>query len=100
MSKDLLVLADEYASATATFAKSLALKEDTHSMSPTAVDAGDKRMELADAIAAWNTRAAQPDCRTCGKYAIGPSGEYCLTPYCTNGDQYIEAPRVVLWRTE
>lgn len=60
MSKDLLVLADEYAAATATFARSLALKDGTDSMSPIARDAGDKRAALAEAIAALD--AAQPVC--------------------------------------
>ena len=58
MSKDLLVLADEYAAATATFARSLALKDGTDSMSPIAREAGDKRAVLAEALAALDT--AQP----------------------------------------
>ena len=58
MSKDLLVLADEYAAATATFARALALKDGADSMSPIARDAGDKRAVLAEALAALDT--AQP----------------------------------------
>lgn len=46
--------------------------------------------------------AAQPDCRTCDWYVQtdwdGILG--CGLDHCTNGDKYIEAPRVVLWRTE
>ena len=52
MSKDLLVLADEYAAATATFARALALKDEADSMSPIAREAGDKRAVLAEALAA------------------------------------------------
>ena len=52
MSKDLLVLADEYAAATATFARALALKDGADSMSPIAREAGDKRAVLAEALAA------------------------------------------------
>ena len=58
MTKDLLVLADEYAAATATFARALALKDGADSMSPIARDAGDKRAALAEALAALDT--AQP----------------------------------------
>ena len=58
MSKDLLVLADEYAAATATFARALALKDSADSMSPIAREAGDKRAVLAEALAALDT--AQP----------------------------------------
>ena len=58
MSKDLLVLADEYAAATATFARALALKDEADSMSPIAREAGDKRAVLAEALAALDT--AQP----------------------------------------
>jgi hypothetical protein len=43
-------------------------------------------------------QAAQPDCRTCWHYA-GLDGCWNVKG-CTNGDKYIEAPRVVLWRTE
>lgn len=55
MSKDLLVLADEYAAATATFARALALKDEADSMSPIAREAGDKRAVLAEALAALDT---------------------------------------------
>ena len=47
---------------------------------------------------AWDKRAAQPDCRTC-HYFAGLEG--CWRHYaCDNGDQYQEATKVVLWRTE
>ena len=60
MSKDLLVLADEYAAATATFARLLALKDDADSMSPIAREAGDKRAALAEALAALDTAQPEP----------------------------------------
>lgn len=63
MSKDLLVLADEYAAATATFARALALKDEADSMSPIAREAGDKRAVLAEALAALDT--AQPALSGC-----------------------------------
>ena len=63
MSKDLLVLADEYAAATATFARALALKDEADSMSPIAREAGDKRAILAEALAALDT--AQPALSGC-----------------------------------
>ena len=59
MTKDLLVLADEYAAATAAFARLLALKDGVDSMSPIAREAGDKRAVLAEAFAALDT--AQPE---------------------------------------
>ena len=40
----------------------------------------------------------QPDCRTCVFKVHGKA--VCMEPTCTNGDQYVAAPRVVLWRTE
>ena len=60
MSKDLLVLADEYAAATATFARALALKDEADSMSPIAREAGDKRAVLAEALAALDTAQQEP----------------------------------------
>lgn len=49
-----------------------------------------------DAIEVWNKRAAQPDCRTCTQHVVS-----CWSNIkCVNGDKYIEAPKVVLWRTE
>ena len=50
MTQDILVLADEYAAAVVEYAKGIATGAD--SMSPLARDAGDKRMALAEAIAA------------------------------------------------
>ena len=44
----------------------------------------------------YASQAAQPDCRTC-LYSKHPDN--CAV-WCTNGDRYIEAPKVVLWRTE
>ena len=47
-------------------------------------------------------QAAQPDCRTC-VYRTLDREELdicCQSQVCTNGDKYIEAPKVVLWRTE
>lgn len=51
-------------------------------------------------------QSAQPDCRTC-KYGDTPDGpnDYkwgclCVARVCTNGNQYIKAPPVVLWRTD
>ena len=60
MSKDLLVLADEYAAATATFARALASKDEADSMSPIAREAGDKRAVLAEALAALDTAQQEP----------------------------------------
>ena len=60
MSKDLLVLADEYAAAAATFARALALKDEADSMSPIAREAGDKRAVLAEALAALDTAQPEP----------------------------------------
>jgi hypothetical protein len=42
-----------------------------------------------------------PDCRTCERVkSCKEHGWPSLHFDCTNGDQYIEAPKVVLWRTE
>jgi hypothetical protein len=42
-------------------------------------------------------KAAQPDCRTCVHIAVRKDN--CFQG-CTNGDKYIEAPKVVLWGTK
>jgi hypothetical protein len=50
--------------------------------------------------------AAQPDCRTCRSFINDMAGIRCgkypfkTSLHCTNGDQYQEATKVVLWRTE
>lgn len=43
---------------------------------------------------------AQPDCRTCDNLESCSEDAKWMRNYCTNGDKYIEAPKVVLWRTE
>lgn len=48
-----------------------------------------------------NTQA--PDCRTC--VHLSASKKYCARAEhwmkgCTNGDEYVETTKVVLWRTE
>ncbi len=48
---------------------------------------------------------AQPDCRTCRFHHELGCHQYMsnmrdTAKHCVNGDQHIEAPRVVLWRTE
>ena len=57
MTQDILVLADEYAAAVVEYAKGIATGAD--SMSPLARDAGDKRMALAEAIAAARVQALE-----------------------------------------
>jgi hypothetical protein len=48
----------------------------------------------------------QPDCRTCRSFINDMAGIRCgkypfkTSLHCTNGDQYQEATKVVLWRTE
>lgn len=49
--------------------------------------------------------AAQPDCRTCRFHHELGCYQYMsnmrdTTKHCINGDKYVEAPAVVLWRTE
>ncbi len=56
---------------------------------------------LTGALEALKQAKPAPDCRTCEHI----EGTYCANRIhraiiCTNGDQYIEAPQVVLWRTE
>ena len=53
-----------------------------------------------DAIEVWNTRNPAPDCRTCENLGSCREDAKWLRNYCTNGDQYQPAPKVVLWRTE
>lgn len=45
---------------------------------------------------------AQPDCRTCSYHMLDRDElDVCYHAQdCTNGDQYQEATKVVLWRTE
>ena len=50
-------------------------------------------------------QAAQPDCRTCRYHHELGCHQYMsnmrdTARHCVNGDKYIEAPKVVLWRTE
>jgi frataxin-like iron-binding protein CyaY len=60
--------------------------------------------QIVDAIESL-TKQLEADCRTCHYYA---SLEGCFNTMhnelrgvvCTNGDQYKQAPSVVLWRTE
>lgn len=40
-----------------------------------------------------------PDCRTCKHLCVVNLNEKCFRG-CANGDKYIEAPAVVLYRTE
>ena len=41
---------------------------------------------------------SQPDCRTCAHH--WDKGCAVYGEGCTNGDNYVESPKVVLWRTE
>ena len=61
--RDILVLADEYAAAVAAYATGISRGED--SMSPLARDAGDKRMVLAEAIAAARVQALEEAAKVC-----------------------------------
>lgn len=45
-------------------------------------------------------KPAQPDCRTCENLESCKEDARWMRNYCTNGDRYVEAPKVVLWRTE
>ena len=45
-------------------------------------------------------QAAQPDCRTCENLESCKEDAKWMRNYCTNGDKYEAAPKVVLWRTE
>jgi len=61
-----------------------------------------------DGILVWDGEAklraakpAQPDCRTCDHEVCCENWNHYLNYMnCTNGDKYMEAPKVVLWRTE
>jgi hypothetical protein len=54
----------------------------------------------AEMLESWVAPGPTPDCRTCVNYYTYVRGPDCSSNFCTNGDQYIEAPKVVLWRTE
>lgn len=50
-------------------------------------------------------KAAQPDCRNCRYHHELGCHQYMsnmrdTARHCVNGDKYIEAPKVVLWRTK
>jgi hypothetical protein len=60
---------------------------------------GDKTSTALAALRQVQAQPPAPDCRTCNNKG------YCINTYpeaqrCTNGNQYVEAPAVVLWRTE
>jgi hypothetical protein len=43
------------------------------------------------------TQPPAPDCRTCENLESCKADAQWLRNYCTNGNQYQEAPKVVLW---
>lgn len=59
--------------------------------------------EKPQPVAQWvliQPQLAQPDCRTCQRYYRCEHHWQSDPANCTNGDKYVEAPKVVLWRTE
>ena len=45
-------------------------------------------------------QTSQPDCRTCNNLDSCSEDAKWMRNYCTNGDKYEPAPKVVLWRME
>ena len=56
----------------------------------------------AEMLESWIANKPAPDCRTCCHAALTWSGRYKCNALneCTNGDEYTEASKIVLWRTE
>lgn len=98
MSKDLLVLADEYAAATATFARALALKDEADSMSPIAREAGDKRAVLAEALAALDTAQQEPsDLRGIDACPVAEWVDLVKRGYVSRDECLIAVKDIPLW---